>query len=862
MDVAGNTTNIERNVIRAAIPIVKCTLSNVYYTNISTIDLKGLVLIDSPYSIYNVMAKLRGGSSILADISGSNWIISNLTLSKVTNILTINATTYNSNTFSEFKAASITNLTIFFDNQNPTVGIMVPFSDCLTNQRYILIYGDHSDLQSGVSRIEVRVSNAFTNFITNALLVTDFFPITWYIELYSNFIIDGTNRFEVIAKDFANNSSSMLNRIIVCDSVAPTIVMNTPSATTTTIESNNYRISGSASDAIGGLYEVSVSVDTGYPQHIKTASMTSWSTNLTGLADGSYTIRAQAIDKAGNITSIPPRTLIVDRAGPVCSIAALLTYTHHNAFTVSGTASDLSGVKEIWVSFSKSGDHYVKLPGAASWSTNVASLTPGTYTAKVYAVDMNNKTGATNLTTVEVRTPYYSETKIWQTFNTYEGLINGMDVNSSGDIVFAGAFANTLKLNPSDSGSGKTAVGNQDALIIKMNSAGGYLWGKTFGGTRYDKCFAVCFDPSGNIYAVGTFESNADFDPGAGTDMRSSAGEEDIFITKYTSDGSLLWTKTIGSTGFDFAFSVCSDPSGNVLVAGMFQGTVNFNPGGSASNVTASGTAGIYTLKLDSSGSFVWVRTLPGVPSGNNYSLKTDSSGNVYLLSSFINTVDFNPGASIDNFTSVGVDCFLSKYTGAGLYDWTKVIGGSDDQRGKSLAIDSADQIIITGTFEGTGIDFNPNAGTDNKNSLGGTDFFITKLLNDGVYINTVTVGGSGSEEVTGVDTDISNNIYLTGTYMNTVDFNPTGAVENWTFTGGNKDAFITKYDAGLNYQWTVTVRSSANDSISGIAVNLSGNSFYASGTFNTNTDFDPSLGDQNVANKVAQKIYLSIYGQ
>ena len=336
------------------------------------------------------------------------------------------------------------------------------------------------------------------------------------------------------------------------------------------------------------------------------------------------------------------------------------------------------------------------------------------------------------------------------------------------------------------------AAGNTFA----MGSANVTLYAKwlpdtrIFGGTSYDSGYAVATDSNGNIFVTGYFLGTADFDPGASADNKTSAGSGDVFLTKINSNGFYAWTKTFGGGAFDSGKSVTTDSSGNIFVTGYFDGTADFDPGAGTDNKTSAGTNDIFLTKINSDGSYGWTKTFGGTDNEVDKSVATDSSGNIFVTGSFSGTADFDPGAGTDNKTSVGAnDIFLSKINSDGTYGWTKTFGGTSFDEGSSVVTDSSGNIFVTGCFEGT-IDFDPGAGTDNKTSAGGSDIFLTKINSDGTYGWTKTFGGTSQDVGYSVTKDSSGNIFVTGKFSGTVDFDPSAGTENKT-SAGNDDIFL-----------------------------------------------------------------------
>ena len=172
-------------------------------------------------------------------------------------------------------------------------------------------------------------------------------------------------------------------------------------------------------------------------------------------------------------------------------------------------------------------------------------------------------------------------------------------------------------------------------------------------------------------------------------------------------------------------------------------------------------------------------------------SIKTDSKGNVYTTGSFADTVDFDPGAGVYNLVSAGAnDIFISKLDAYGNFVWAKSMGGISNEGGQSIAVDTLGGVYITGSFENTA-DFDPGPGVFNMISQNYEDIFISKLDSNGNFVWAKRIGSSvGYDKGSSITTDAIGNIYITGGFDYTVDFDPGPGVLNMT-AAGYGDIFI-----------------------------------------------------------------------
>ncbi|MDQ1256134.1 MAG: hypothetical protein QG656_730, partial [Candidatus Hydrogenedentes bacterium] len=212
-------------------------------------------------------------------------------------------------------------------------------------------------------------------------------------------------------------------------------------------------------------------------------------------------------------------------------------------------------------------------------------------------------------------------------------------------------------------------------------------------------------------------------------------------------------------------------------------------------------TLTLLSLTVDAAdGDFVWAKAMGGT--GNEWSedITLDNAGNVYATGYFRSTADFDPGPGIFNLTSAGgIDVFVSKLNSTGVFVWAKAMGGTGNDFGEGIAVDSAGNVYTRGRFLGT-VDFDPGAGIFNLTQAGSSDLFVSKLDSGGNFVWAKRMGGSSIGDGDGIAVDSAGNVYTTGWFLGTVDFDPGPGTFNLTSAGN--DIFVSKLDSAGNFVW------------------------------------------------------------
>ncbi|MFT5777682.1 MAG: hypothetical protein ACI837_000630 [Crocinitomicaceae bacterium] len=380
-------------------------------------------------------------------------------------------------------------------------------------------------------------------------------------------------------------------------------------------------------------------------------------------------------------------------------------------------------------------------------------------------------------------------------------------------------------------------------------------WAVSIGGTSDEIVSSSVLDASGNLYATGGFEGTVDFDPGPATSFLTSNGTFDIFVQKLDPFGNLIWAKSIGGASFDHGSCIILDAQENIYVTGGYADTVDFDPSISTTNLISNGQLDVFLQKLDSDGNLIWAKSMGGVAFDSGTSINIDAFGNVLLTGQYSGSADFDPGIGTTNLTSNGdVDVFIQKLDSSGNLLWVKSIGGTSNDRAYSISTDATGNVFVTGTFEDT-VDFDPGMATFDLISNGGWDAFIEKLDVNGNFLWAKSVGGTEFQNATSLDIDALGNIYTTGSFRGTVDFDPNGATFNLTSVGAS-DVYIQKLDNDGNLIWAKSSGGTWSDEGNCLFLGKMG-SVYVTGNFSGTVDFDPGAPTFNLTSNGVLDVFI-----
>ncbi|MCD6019086.1 MAG: hypothetical protein K0S53_2207 [Bacteroidetes bacterium] len=252
----------------------------------------------------------------------------------------------------------------------------------------------------------------------------------------------------------------------------------------------------------------------------------------------------------------------------------------------------------------------------------------------------------------------------------------------------------------------------------------------------------------------------------------------------------------------------------------------------------------------------MWIKSIGGTQADVAHDFGFDDQGNIYMVGAFSGTMDFDPGPGTYTLNSPGTSgIFVTKMDPAGNFIWAKYMGGLGTFNTPwSMLVDSAGNSYIAGNYTGT-TDFDPGVGTYSV-TANGYDIFLVKLNQNGSLVWAKTFGGSNSENANSLSFDQAGNIVMTGTFYDTVDFDPGAGVTNLTAVG-SADAFVSKLDTAANLIWAKSFGGPGSDVGISVTVDAAGN-ILATGGFHDTADFDPSGATYTITSSGNDDAYVT----
>ncbi|MCP4132335.1 MAG: hypothetical protein GY754_15290 [bacterium] len=311
---------------------------------------------------------------------------------------------------------------------------------------------------------------------------------------------------------------------------------------------------------------------------------------------------------------------------------------------------------------------------------------------------------------------------------------NSTVVDSEGNIYVSGFTSSDL--------DGYTNAGSYDIFIIKYKSSGEKVWTRVMGTTERDQVNKMAMGSDDTIYITGFTTGDLD--------GNTNTGGYDAFIAAYNTEGDNLWTKLLGTDKDDEAFGVAVDKNNGIYITGWTKGLLD--------GVSNNDREDLFLAKYNSQGGLLWVKQRGTDSYDLAYDVAIGTEGNVYITGHTHDDLDDIPNTQAGNY-----DIFLIMYSPEGTYFNTKLFGSTENDYATSIAIDSANNVYITGRAHGD------MDGAGSGTYVLNADLYLVKLNSNRETEWIRQYGSEQGEEIHGIAIDSADNIYITGCTNNSL---------------------------------------------------------------------------------------------
>ncbi len=367
-----------------------------------------------------------------------------------------------------------------------------------------------------------------------------------------------------------------------------------------------------------------------------------------------------------------------------------------------------------------------------------------------------------------------------------------------------------------------------------------------FGGSGY----SITSDNNGNIYQAGFRQDDEYSFPYS-------------FFSKYNKNGNIIWQKIISNitnTSLNYGNVLKLDSFGNIFLIGSFSGTCDFDPSISTNLVSSSDNiTNTYIAKFTNNGELNWVKTFTGGYYNSPADAQIDANNNIIITGSFSGTTDFDPSNSISNQVSQNnnSDVYVCKLNNNGEYIWAKGFGGSETDNGTSVTLDNTGNIYLAGSFS-LWADFDSQLGPNGYLQTNGfADAYICKFDANGNYIWTKNLGGAGYDTATSIVCNANGDVFISGGFYGTADFDSNYPATFFLNSNGNFDAFLASLNSNGDLLWAKSFGGIGYEGTNSIAIK--GNYLYCVGIFYDECNFSVGSNLPNLTNSNNQKSEIFI---
>ncbi len=457
--------------------------------------------------------------------------------------------------------------------------------------------------------------------------------------------------------------------------------------------------------------------------------------------------------------------------------------------------------------------------------------------------------------------------------------VHSFCVDAGGNYVTAFTFQGTIVFpggtNPNRS---VTSLGQRDNGLARYDFLGNLQWAIRWGGASdADRPIAVACARDGSIFVAGVFEGIINANPGVGAAQNfTSKGGTDAYLIKLNSNGSLAWARTYGGSGMDAPSSLAIASDGSLVMAMTYSGILDLDPSPTTTREVFSwGGQDILLLRLSANGDLIWASSFGGPTDDGTagVSVAFDSGSRVLVAGTFTGPIGLSPDSSNISYTSLGGhDVFVATYDLFGKLVTARPLQGVGDVRlrSTSLAIDTADNIYLAGTFRQS-FDVDPSFSSQRvlNAKAATTDFFVASFSPDYILRWAQSVGGFGEDLISSMRLDRNGTLVLGGQFNSQLGLNPgqgdPGQITPEGFAGAT-DGFVAKYraaDGRFVSGWglgNASMGVANRNAVVAAEIDTMGNVVVAGNLFGANMNFEPSGPEVLLSSSGGSDFFLASY--
>ena len=379
----------------------------------------------------------------------------------------------------------------------------------------------------------------------------------------------------------------------------------------------------------------------------------------------------------------------------------------------------------------------------------------------------------------------------------------GIAAADDGTVLVTGSFMGTATFGAGEAAETTLiAESGNDIFIAKYEQDGSLRWARSVAGIDHDWGYDIAAAADGGVFITGEYQWDATFGAGEANETTLEVfRSKDIFVARYSSDGSFSWVRRAGGDGDNTGHAIATAADGGVYVTGEFRQSALFGEG-DANQLTleARAASDIFIAKYGADGSLVWAERAGSASAADisddvGWDLATAAGGGVFVTGSFGMSAAFGTGEAQTILAASGLtNLFLAKYDDDGQLIWVERSTGSFLDVGTGVAATAEGGAVITGRFHGTTSFAAGQVDEIALESVGLFDIVAARFSAHGEIEWAMRAGGyTGEDTGFGIAVTDDDGILITGAFGERAVFDNYELGSTTLQSKGMRDAFIAK---------------------------------------------------------------------